>query len=131
MRNAEWWPKVVTFTDVTLRILGAVSFVAVTLIFLDGRDRDACQDKVNSAQQQRSINLDGDLTRERTASRRVDDALAAIVASILRPVQPTPEQGRAMFSELAVALASQAKARDAADEARRLNPPVPPAETSC
>lgn len=129
--DSVWWDHLALVVDWITRIVGTLSFVAVSLLYLDVQNQQDCQAQFNERQAQRSSNLDGDLTRERVASRRVDDALAAIITAILQPIHPTPAESRALFTELSSALAAQSQARDAADRARAANPPVTEPVTRC
>lgn len=122
--------------DWTLRIVGVLSFVVAGFAYTETRnqaretnDLAECQAKVNAAILQRSKNLDADLTREREASRRVDDALAAVITAALSGSQD-PYRSRALVTALSAALTEQKKARVDADEARAKNPPIEP-ETAC
>lgn len=131
MVTSSRWDKVTLLADWALRIAGVISFIAVSLLYVQVGKVATCNQKVNEAQNTRARNLDGDLTRERNASRRVDDALAAIVAASLASTPPLATESRRLITELGVALASQAKARADADEARRLNPPIAEPATAC
>lgn len=123
--------KAVAIVDWALRITGVLSFIAVSFLYVQSERRNDCQSDINQQQLARSQNLDADLTREREASRRVDDALAAIVAASLAPTAPLEKEARRLITDLSVALAAQARARTAADEARRANPPIPTPATAC
>jgi hypothetical protein len=137
-RRRERWARVTAVVDWITRILGTLAFILVAVGYVDVRATQAelertqeCQARFNEAQAQRSQNLDGDLTRERNASRRVDDALAAIVAAALTGKPTLPAEARRLITELSVALGAQAKARADADRAREANPPVPEPATHC
>jgi len=111
--------------DWTLRIVGVLSFVVAGFVYTDNNRTTECQAAINTAIAQRAKNLDADLTRERETGRRVDDALAAVVAAVLSQ-QIDNGQSRQLFANLSSALGDQAKARAAADKARADNPPVEP-----
>jgi hypothetical protein len=125
------WTRVTVIVDWVTRILGTLSFIVVSALYVDVQQQQDCQAAFNQAQAQRSQALDGDLTRERNASRRVDDALAGIVAAALTGKPTLPAESRRLITELSVALSEQAKARNLADQARQENPPIPEPATRC
>lgn len=121
--------------DWTLRVVGLLSFLMAGFAYnVSQRNTEEtrvyaeCQGRINAAVIQRAKNLDADVTRERNASRGVDDALAAIVSSALKG-QNDPARGRVLVTALSAALSEQKTAREAADEARAKNPPVEPDST--
>jgi hypothetical protein len=124
--------------DWILRVVGVTSLIFVLFLFGEMREQDErerikneCQARVNAAQSQRSLNLNHELTVERNAERRADDALAEIVRASLAPERPTPAESRRLVTNLLTALSAQKTARTEADEARKENPPVPAPEEAC
>lgn len=119
--------------DAVIRVVVVLSLLVGGVAFYQNRELTKCVATYNNTNNARSVALTAATDQERAATRRADDAQAAL---FLSPVLNKPTEKRTpadqaeilrLFRAYQLALTAQSKERATADDARRDHPiPDPP-----